>query len=122
MGNSTDGVLEHLLPGLVQFMGQVNIGGGNERVNAGAFRTTDRLPRPVDVSLNRPAESRYRALFDYPRNSANRLKVSRRGNRKAGLNDIHPQSLKLLRHPDLFVPVHAAPRRLLAITQRGVKD
>ena len=51
-----------------------------------------------------------------------RLEIAGRGNRKARLDDIHTELRQGVRHFELFLEVHAASGRLLAIPQRRIEN
>src|SRR6185503_5666856 len=53
---------------------------------------------------------------------AHGIALAGRGHGEPGLDDVHAQPLELLRNPQLLRRGHAAPRRLLSVSQRGVED
>ena len=62
--------------------------------------------RPVHLACNRP----------------DRFKVALRGDRKAGLEHVHAQRRKLVRHAQLLAVVHGASGALLAVPQRRIEE
>ena len=50
------------------------------------------------------------------------LEVARRGDREAGLDDVHAEARELVRDLQLLVLVERDPRRLLPVAQGGVED
>src|SRR5207244_4713865 len=55
-------------------------------------------------------------------NSLHRLEVAGRGDGEAGLDDVHAEVLERLSHFQLLGKVHAGPRGLLAVPQRGIEN
>ena len=51
-----------------------------------------------------------------------RLEVAGRGDREAGLDDVHPEARELLADLDLLARVEVDAGRLLAVAERGVED
>src|SRR5438128_12631758 len=90
-------------------------------MDARAGSALERLPRAFDI---RGASTR-QACNDRPVNcSRNRLysrEITGRGDGKSSLDHIHAQTVELVRQTQLFLHVHAATRRLLAIAQGGVE-
>ena len=54
--------------------------------------------------------------------AAHRLGVGRRGNREAGLDDVHAERVELTRQLQLLRRAQREAGRLLAVAQRGVED
>jgi len=52
---------------------------------------------------------------------ADRFRVGLRGDRKARLDDVDPQRVELVRHPQLFLHREGVARRLLAVPERRVE-
>ena len=44
------------------------------------------------------------------------------GDRESGFDHVHAEAVELLGQVQLFLHIHAAARRLLAVTKRGVED
>src|SRR3989454_7577975 len=90
-------------------------------MDARADSTLERLPRALDI---RGASTR-EARNDRPANrSGDRLhsrEITARGDGKPCLDHIHAQTVELVRQTQLFLHVHTAARRLLAIAQGGVE-
>src|SRR5205085_669651 len=51
-----------------------------------------------------------------------RVEIAGRGNRKARLDDVHPEADEGVRHFQFFGDGHARARRLLAVAERRVED
>ena len=63
----------------------------------------------------------HRALH-LARDRLHRLEVAGRGDREAGLDDVHAEPRELLRDLELLLLVERDPRRLLPVAQGGVED
>ena len=93
-----------------------------EDVNPRLGRMLERLPGPIDVGIiasRQPADRGRRDCFG---NVADAGEVAGRGDRKAGLDDIHPQLHEGLGDLQFLGEVHARPGRLFAVAERGVED
>jgi hypothetical protein len=51
-----------------------------------------------------------------------RVEVAIGGDGEPGLDHVHAKAVELLGQAQLFLHIHAAARRLLAVTKRGVED
>ena len=126
MPDRLHGRLHHLGPRLAQLVLEVDVGGRDERVDAGLRRVLHRLPAPVDVAqahAREPADRRgARERADLLGHLARRLEVLLGRDGEAGLDDVHVQARQLPGHLQLFHRVHREPGRLLAVTERGVED
>jgi len=91
-------------------------------VDTGVARLVDRAQRRVDVFLASAREADYGRPGDGLSDSMHRLEVAGRRSGEPALDDVDAQALELARDRDLFLDVHRATRRLLAIAQRGVED
>jgi hypothetical protein len=101
---------------------QVDVARGDERVDARPLRRLDRLAGAGHVLLVGARERRYRDPWDFLRKCTDAFEVTRRGDRKARLDDVDAESRKLVADLDLVVRAQVNARRLLAVTQRGVED
>ena len=95
---------------------------GQEGMNAGGFRTADRVPRSIDILFHTARQRADRGAADVIRDRGDRRRVSGRRNCKARFNDIHLERFQLPGNLDFFVQVHAAAWGLLAVAQGGVKN
>ena len=100
---------------------EVEVRGGEEGVNAAAFRGLERPGGFVDVGLAAAGERGDDRPPDFRRDLPGRFRVGRRGDREAGLDDVHAQRIERARHAQLRRHVHREARRLLAVAQRGVE-
>jgi hypothetical protein len=91
-------------------------------VDAGSRRRAHRLPGALDVLRLAARQCRHRRALDLGRHRPHCREVALGGDREAGLDDVHAEQAEGARHLELLAEVHAAPRRLLAVTQRGVED
>ena len=80
------------------------------------------LPGPVDVGRIGARQSGDHGAFDLPGDRLHGLEVARRGDREAGLDDVHAQARELLGDLELLRRVQRDAGRLLAVAQRGVED
>ena len=129
VGDGVAGVADHLLDphqGLVarhpHLMLQVDVGGGEEDVQHRVRRRPQRLDGGVDVHLDAAGE---RGDGDIPAllgDRPDRVQVAGRGDREAGLDDVHPEVRERLRDLQFLFERHRRPRRLLAIAQRRIED
>ena len=80
------------------------------------------IPRSIDIFRTRPRQTANRRSLDFLCDPTHRFKIPRRAIGKSCLNDIDPQPRELLCHHDFLFHVHAGPRRLLAVSERRIKD
>ena len=104
------GAFQYLLRLHEQLVFHVNRRRGDESVNSRRNGIFDRLISSVDIRRKRAAQAGDSAVFQSLRYRLDRKKISRRGCRKTGFNDVDVQSFQLLCHLDLFFHVHAAAR------------
>src|SRR5713101_8150238 len=74
------------------------------------------------VFFSRARERRNRHVANFLRHFLDRFQVSSRRDRKTCFNHVHIQGGKLPRQANLLRRVHRETRRLLAVTERGVKN
>jgi hypothetical protein len=102
---------------------EVEVAGGDERVDAGAADALEGLGGAVQVLVLGAAEGRDgRAVVDRLGDLADRLEVVVRRDREAALDDVDPQLRELLGERDLLGDVHGEAGRLLAVAQGRIKD
>ena len=78
-------------------------------------RASDCFPRAVDgfeIGVSQHADG---GCADILGDEPDRFEITRRSDREASLNDIHPQSFQLPGYLQLFLDIQASPRRLLPI-------
>ena len=115
--------VEALLARDAQLRREVEIGGGEERVNArprsagGSARAASSMScarRPRQRGDDRPPH--------VAGNLPHRLGIGRRRDRKAGLDDVHAERVERTRHGQLRRHVHREAGRLLAVAQGRIED
>src|SRR5687767_7732538 len=114
-------LLEALLPRDAQLVLEMDVGGRQEDVDARAGRVLQGAPGAIDVCRDGARQPGDDWAPHRGGDSANRLKISVRGNWEAGLDDVHAKAIELLREAELFGRSHAEPGGLLAVTKRGVE-
>src|SRR5712692_9279673 len=117
-GNS----LEGLRARQIQLVAQVQIGSRQENMQARLGGGLQRFDGSVHITLARAGERGNAAGADFAGHTADSFKLAARGNREAGLDDVHAKLFELAGQPELFLDVHGEARRLLAVTQGGVKN
>ena len=96
--------------------------GGEEDVNPRVGAPLERLAGAVDVLVVAAGQAADRGAADGFGDPAHRFEVAGRGDGKAGFDDVDAQIDQRLGDLELFVEVHAAAGRLLAVAERGVED
>jgi hypothetical protein len=122
LGHGGAGLALHVLAGGLELVLDVDVARRDEGVDARPLRVLDRVPRGVDVLRVRarePADDRPVHLARYRLDG---LEVTRRGDREAGLDDVHPKPRKLVRDLQLLLPVERDPGRLLPVAESRVED
>ena len=104
-----------------QLVFEVNVGGGEEDVNARARRLRQRRPGAIDVRRDRAGQAGDDRPPHGAGNGAHRLEVAIRRDREAGLDDVHAEAIELLRQAQLLGRGHAEAGRLLAVAKRRVE-
>jgi hypothetical protein len=116
------GLFQHLLLRLLQLVFEVDLAGGDEGVDARALGMLQRGCRPLHIQSAAARQGRYLCPGELAAYGADRLVVAFGGDREPGFQNVHSEFDKLTRHAQLFRYRHAAARRLLPVTQRGVED
>ena len=101
---------------------EVQVGGGDEDVNARVLGLLDALDRLLDVGLARPRQAEDDGLGHRLRDAGHRIEVTRRRHGEARLDDVDVELLQLARDEHLLLDVHRRAGRLLAVAQRRVED
>ena len=114
--------LEALLAGHAQLRLQVQIRGRDERVDAALRRRLDRPGRLLEVGAMAARQAGDDRTADLGGDLADRFGVGRRGDRKAGLDDVHAERIELTGELQLLGRPEREPGRLLAVAQRRVED
>src|SRR3972149_2499677 len=86
---------------------------------SGLFHRLPSLVNGVALGVGQGTDDRPPHL---PGDEAHRLQVPRGAYGEAGLDDIHPQGIKLPGYLQLLLGVEHSPRRLLPVPQSGVKN
>ena len=116
------GLAQHVLAGALQLVDDVDVGGGDERVDARARGVADGGARRVDVGEVGAREPRDHRALDRPGDALDGLEIPGRGDREAGLDHVDSQPRELLCDLELLGRVQRDSRRLLAVTQRRIED
>src|SRR5260370_3570137 len=116
----------HLVERLVardsQFALQMQIGTGQEDMDARVVSLFQSCPGPANVRLSCPGQAGDHRASDLARDQTHGIEVVFRSYREAGFNDVYAQTLQLAGEAQLVVYPHAAARGLLAVPQAGVKN
>ena len=88
----------------------------------GRARLRERRPGAIDVRGNRAGQAGDDRPAHGAGDGAHRLEVAIRGDREAGLDDVHAEPIELLRQAQLLGRGHAEAGRLLAVAKRRVED
>src|SRR5207302_3642051 len=113
---------QDFLARLSQLVLQVNVRGGEERMDAGTLSLFQGFPGPVNVKLTGACECRNHRTADLGRHGLDSIEVTLRSDRETGFEDVHVQALELMRHFQLLLEIHAAAGRLLTVTQSGIEN
>ena len=90
-------------------------------MNAGPGGSLERLPGTFDVGRAGAGQGGDDGPPDGRRNRLHRGKVAFGSDGEAGFDDVNAQAVKLVRQSQLFLHVHAASRRLLAVAKGSVE-
>ena len=105
-----------------QLVLDVQVGGGDESVEAGPRGRLDGPPGALDVVPGRARQGGDHRSPHFAGHGVHRPEVVLGGDRETRLDDVHPQRIELPGHPELLFQIHAAAGRLLAVAQRRVED
>ena len=111
---------QRVLAGHAELVLQVDVGRGQERVDARVPGALERFPGAIDVAGQRAAQARHDRVAERLGHGFHRLEVAIRRDRESGFDNVDAQLLELLGEPQLLFQVHRAPGRLLTVTQRGI--
>ena len=122
VAHGVDRRLEALLARHPQLGLEVQVGGGDERVDAALRRRLDRPRRLLEVGAMAAGQAGDHRPPDLGGDPAHRFGVGRRGNREPGLDDVHAQRVELTGQLQLLGRAQRKPGRLLAVAQRRVEN
>ena len=122
LGDRRASLALHVLARGLELVLDVDVAGGDEGVDARPLGVLDRVPGGVDVLRVRARQAADDRSVHLARDRLHRLEVARRGDREAGLDDVHAEPRELVRDLELLLPVERDPRRLLAVAQGRVED
>ena len=111
-----------LLASHAQFVLQMNVRRSQKYVDARTLRQPQGFPGPLNVRAASARQAGNDGTAYHFGDRLHRPEVTLRGDREPGLDHVHTQAIKLVREPQFLLLVHAAPGRLLAVSQRGVEN
>ena len=83
---------------------------------------TEGFGRHFNIFLYSAAESADRRVFDGPGDLIHRFKITRRGDREAGFNNIHAKILEFESKLQFFLGIQLTARHLFSVAEGGIKD
>jgi hypothetical protein len=114
--------VEALLARHAQLRLEVQVGSRNERVDAALRGWLNRPRRFFEVLAVAARQAGDDRPADLRGHAPHRLGIRRRGDREAGLDDVHPEQIELTGQQQLFRHPEREPGRLLAVAQRRVEN
>ena len=114
--------LQDIILGHAQLVLHMNRTGRNKGMDARIGRVLDCIVSGIDILLHRAGQRADRGILDRVRDRRNGSGISRRCDSKTGLDDINTQVFQLTGNLNLLREVHAAARRLLTVSERGIKN
>ena len=114
--------LHSLLAGHPQLGLEVQVGGGQEDVDAAAGGPPDRLARQVDVPVGAAREGGDDRPPDLGRDLLHAPEVRFGGRGEAGLDHVHPEHLELPGEPHLLLDGEAVAGRLFSVPECRVEN
>ena len=81
-----------------------------------------RLTCGIDILQPGACQGDHHGTLECVADIPDRLEIARRGGREPSFYGVHTQFVELMGHEELFLGVHRATWRLLAIAQRGVEN
>ncbi len=121
-GDHLGDLVEGLLAGDLELGGKVQVGGGEEGVDAGAGGGLDGAGGGFDVLALAAGEGGDDGAADFAGDGADGFGVAVGGDGEAGFEDVDAEGGDLVGHAQLFVVVHGAAGGLLAVAQGGVEE
>src|SRR6266436_4973802 len=122
MANHRSDGFKRLFAGHIELYAEMQIGGSEENVQTGGGRRLQGFHGRIHILFFGASERRNRHGADFLCDFLDRFEVSARRNRKSRFDHIHIQGRQLACQADLLLRVHREARRLLAVTERSVKD
>ena len=122
MANHRGDGFERLLASHVQLYAKVQIGGGEKNVQSRGGGLFQCLDGRVHVLFFCASERRDGHGTDFLSDLLDRFEVAERRNREARFDHVYIQGRKLPCQANLLLGIHREARRLLAVTERSVKD
>ena len=114
--------VQHLIPRHSELVLQMNIGSGDENMDARILGLLHRLQRSIDIPLLRPRQAENPRPRHFLTNAHHRVKIALRRSREARLDDIDAQLFQLPGNNNFLFHGHARAGRLFAIPQRRIKN
>ena len=115
-------LLERRLAVDAELVLEVQIARAEEDVDPPAAPPLETPRARLDVALGAAGEGGDRRVFDLARDGLHAGEIFGARGGEAGLDDVDPERLELLRKLKLLVGGHPVAGRLFAISQRGVED
>jgi|GEM_PF-5776136 len=115
-------LVDGLLAGDAELGGEVEIGGGEEGVDAGFLSGLDGAGGGFDVLALATGEGGDFGAADFSGDGEDGLEVSVGGDREAGFEDVDAEVGDFVSHAELFGVVHGAAGGLLAVAEGGVEE
>ena len=100
----------------------MNVGRGQKHVDTGTGGVFQSLPCAFDVGAAGASQAGDDWTSYDGRNRLDGFEIAIRRDGEAGLDHVHTQAVELVRHPQLFLMVHAAAGRLFSVAQSGVEN
>ena len=116
------GQRQHLLAVLAELVEDVNLGAGEEDVDAPPRGVAHPFPGGVNVLRVGSRQTADDGPADFFGDALEGRKLGRRAHRKAGLDDVHAQPFKLVRDLELLVGGHGGSGGLFAVPEGGIED
>ncbi len=120
--NGLGGLVKSLGAGDLQLGLEVQVGGGEEGVDAGFFGGLNGAGGGFDVLALAAGEGGDAGAPDLAGDRADGVGVTLAGNGKAGLDDVDAEVRELVGHAELFLVVHGAAGGLFAVAKGGVEE
>src|SRR5713101_7182036 len=100
----------------------MNVRGGEEDVNTRAGSVFQSFPGTFDIRTAGSRQSSNNGTADDRGDGPYGFKIAIGGNRESSFDHVDAETVKLVRQPQFFLIVHAAPGRLLSVAQGGVEN
>src|SRR5262249_17764371 len=101
---------------------QVQVGGGDEGVDAGSGGGLECEAGAVDVGGDAAGQGRDDGTADLGGDAPDRRGVRLGGDGKPGFDEVDIQLVELAREPQLLLDMHREPGRLLPVAQCRIED